>query len=267
MARNVCSKLGESGIRIEPAGPILPAVVQTDEMERCAGNGKLDDLVSQKRNMGIVCQTDRNLVRSCIAIMVPKAGKDSVPGVEVVQIGEEVWDTGRIGVQDIAGQENEVWLELIDFLHIGFEFLRGQIRPNVEITDLRNCDARTCGWPMGKGEFEFGYVELALATKVAIDEEAGNENETPARKELKAQRQRGLNRQVEFGKGEEEAACGDEAREESPYHSTQHEKNEAKDANESRSKINTERETKGCGKGRPAAREAEKEEIQAKKDW
>ena len=110
MARNVCSETGEGGIRIKPAGPILAAVIQTDEMEGCAGNGKMGDLVSQKRHMGIVCQTGRNRVRSRIAIMVSKTGKDPVPGVESVQIWEEVRDIGRVGVEDIAGQENEVWL-------------------------------------------------------------------------------------------------------------------------------------------------------------
>ena len=157
-------------------------------------------------------------------------------------------------------------MQIIDFLHIGFEFLRGQIRPDVEIADLRNCDARTCGWPVGKGEFEFGYVELALATKVAIDEEAGNEKETHAGKELKAQGQCGLNGQVEFGKGKKEAAYGNEDREAGPYHSTQHKKNKAEDADESRGKIKPEGETEGWGQGRPVSREAEKEEIQAKKD-
>jgi len=47
---------------------------------------------------------------------------------------------------------------------------------------------------MGKGEFPLGYAELALAPKVAIDEKAGNENETHTRKKLKTQRQHGLNR-------------------------------------------------------------------------
>jgi len=69
---------------------------------------------------------------------------------------------------------------------------------------------------MGKREFSLGDTELALAPKVAIDEKAGNENETHARKELKAQCQHGLNREVEFGKGKKEAACGDEEREECP---------------------------------------------------
>ena len=210
MAREVCSEASEGGIRIEPSGPILPAIVQTDEMERRAGNGKMDDLVPQQRNMRVVGQAGRNRVCSRISIMVAKAGKDPVPRVECVQIGEEVRDIRRIGVQDIAGQKNEVRLQLVDSLHIGFEFLCGEIRPNVEITDMRNFEVRTRGWPMGQGEVYLRQVELALASKVAIDEKAGHENETHARKELEAQGQHGLNRQVEVCKGQKEAAYGDE---------------------------------------------------------
>ena len=130
--------MGEDGIRVEPSGPILAAVVQTDEMERCTGNGKLDDLVPQQRNMGMVCQASRNSLRSRVAVMVTQAGKDAVPSVERVQIRKEVRDMGGIGIEYIAGQENEVWPELIDPLHIGFEFLWGEIRPDMEITDMRN---------------------------------------------------------------------------------------------------------------------------------
>ena len=130
--------MGEDGIRVEPSGPILAAVVQADEMERCPGNGKLDDLVPQQRNMGMVCQASRNSLRSRVAVMVTQAGKDAVPSVERVQIRKEVRDMGGIGVEYIAGQENEVWPELIDPLHIGFEFLCGEIRPDMEITDMRN---------------------------------------------------------------------------------------------------------------------------------
>ena len=90
-------------------------------------------------------------------------------------------------------------------------------------------------------------MELALTSKVAIDEKTGNEHEAHARKELKAQCQHGLNRQVQFCKGGEEAAYGDEEREQGPEHSTQDEKNEAKDGDKSRGKINPERETEGCG--------------------
>jgi len=212
--------VGEGSIRIEPAGPILPAVVQTDEVERCVGNGKMADLILQKRNMGVVCQASRNRLRSRISIMIAKTGKDPVPGVERVQIREEVRDIRRIGIKYIAGQENEVWPEFIDPLYIGFEFLGGEIRPDMEITDMGDCEVRACGRPMGKGEFDLGYVELALTAKVAIDEKTGNEHETHTRKELKAPCQHGLNRQVEFGKGEEEAAYGDEEREECPYHAT-----------------------------------------------
>ncbi len=130
--------MGEDGIRVEPSGPILAAVVQADEMERCTGNGKLDDLVPQQRNMGMVCQASRNSLRSRVAVMVTQAGKDAVPSVERVQIRKEVRDMGGIGIEYIAGQENEVWPELIDPLHIGFEFLWGEIRPDMEITDMRN---------------------------------------------------------------------------------------------------------------------------------
>ena len=212
--------MGEGGIRVESSGPILPAVVQADEMECRAGNSKTDDLVPQQRNMGIVCEAGRNSLRSRISIMVAKAGKDSVPGVERVQVREEVRDIRRIGIEYIAGQENEVWPELIDPLHIGFEFLGGEIRPDMEITDMCDCEMRTCGWPMGKGEFYSGYAELALAAKVAIDEKAGNEHEAHTGKELKALCQHGLHRQVQFCKGEEEAAYGDEEREQGPEHST-----------------------------------------------
>ncbi len=220
MARNARSEVGEGSIRVEPAGPILPAVVQTDEVERCVGNGKMADLILQKRNVGIVCQASRNSLRSRISIMVAKTGKDAVPGVERVQIREEVWNIGRIGIEYITGQENEVWPECIDPLYIGFEFLCGEIRPDMEITDMCDCEMRACSRPMGQGEFDLGYVELALTSKVAIDEKTGNEHETHARKELKAQCQHGLNRQVEFCKGEEEAAYGDEEREECPYQAT-----------------------------------------------
>ena len=187
--------MGEGSIRIEPAGPILPTVVQTDEVERCVGNGKMADLILQKRNMGIVCQASRNRLRSRILIMVAKTGKDPVPGVERVQIREEVRDIRRVGIEYIAGQENEVWPEFIDPLYIGFEFLCGEIRPDMEITDMCDCEVRACGRPMGKGEFDLGYVELALTSKVAIDEKTGNEYETHTRKELKAPCQHGLNRQ------------------------------------------------------------------------
>ncbi len=258
--------MGEGGIRVESSGPILAAVVQADEMECRAGNSKTDDLVPQQRNMGIVREAGRNSLCSRISIMVAKAGKDPVPGVERVQIREEVRDIRRIGIEYIAGQENEVWPELIDPLHIGFEFLGGEIRPDMEITDMRNGYVRTCGGPMGKGEFYPGYAELALASKVAIDEKAGNEHEAHTGKELKALCQHGLHRQVQFCKGEEEAAYGDEEREECPEHSTQDEKNKAKGGDKSRGKINPERETEGCGQGGQASREAQEKEIQAKKD-
>ena len=141
--------MGEGGIRVEASGPILAAVVQADEMECRAGNSKTDDLVSQQRNMGIVREAGRNSLRSRISIMVAKTGKDAVPSVERVQIRKEVRDIRRIGIEYIAGQENEVWPEFIDPLYIGFEFLGGEIRPDMEITDMCDCEMRTCGWPMG----------------------------------------------------------------------------------------------------------------------
>ncbi len=107
-------------------------------------------------------------------------------------------------------------MELIDFPYVSFELLRGEIRPDMEITDLCDGHGRTCRRPMGKGECGLGYAELALAPKVAIDEQTGHENKAHARKELKAQCQGGLNRQMEFGKGEKESADGDEEREERP---------------------------------------------------
>ncbi len=103
VARNACSETGEGRVRIKSAGPILSAVIQTDEMECCAGNGKMSDLVPQKRNMRIMLQASFNRMRSCIVVMVPKAGKDPVSRVECVQVRKEVWNMRRIGVQNIAG--------------------------------------------------------------------------------------------------------------------------------------------------------------------
>ena len=114
---------------------------------------------------------------------------------------KEDGNIGRIGIQDVAGHDDQVGVERIHPLDGGIEFAGGQVRADVQVADVGDLEPRTRTRPARKRHLHPRDLQPMLACHVAIHEKEHEADDTESGQRLHPGRQGRLERQqyVEHG--------------------------------------------------------------------